>query len=262
MIRGNSAARSHESLIMTKRAIHLLLYCPLLAVTSLLPISAQTPQRESTATKHQQWAELLEKHVDGQGNVNYALFRNDLRIMDEYLDYMASREPREGWSRAEVMAYYINLYNAATVRLILEHYPVASIRDIKQPWARKWIRVGEKELSLHQIEHRILRKMDEPRIHFAINCASASCPKLLNVPFTAQNLDEQLEKVTRGFINDPAKNQISREKIAVSALFKWYKNDFTKKGSLLDYIDKYTDLSIPENTKVQYLEYDWSLNEQ
>jgi hypothetical protein len=247
---------------MTKSAIHLLLYCPLLAVPSFFPISAQTPQKESTATKHQQWAELLEKHVDGQGNVSYALFRNDLRLLDEYLDYMALQEPREDWSRAEVMAYYINLYNAATVRLILEHYPVASIRDTKQPWARKWIRVGDRELSLNQIEHRILRKMDEPRIHFAINCASASCPKLLNVPFMAQNIDEQLEKAAREFINDPAKNQISREKIAVSALFKWYKNDFTKEGSLLDYIDKYTDLSIPENAKVQYLKYDWSLNDQ
>lgn len=234
----------------------------LLALSYFLPVTAQSPEKKITAVNHQLWGELLQQYVDAEGYVDYVSFGKDVDTLDEYLELMASFIPHEDWPKAEVLAYYINLYNAATVRLILKHYPVESIRDIKQPWARKWIRVGEKELSLNQIEHKILRKMNEPRIHFAINCASTSCPKLLAVPFEAQSLEEQLEEVSREFINDTDKNIITGDKIALSPLFKWYKNDFTADGDLLDFISHYTNQSIPAGTKASYLKYDWSLNEQ
>ena len=122
--------------------------------------------------------------------------------------------------------------------------------------------MGEQVVSLNQIEHKILRKMNEPRIHFAINCASASCPKLLNIPFRAQTIEEQLHQVTRDFINDPDKNEFNKDNVALSPLFKWYKSDFTENGSLLDFIDQYADHAISAEVKVSYLKYDWSLNEQ
>ena len=247
---------------MTGKGKTLFFFCALLALSFFLHVTAQTPAEERVSISHQLWGEMLEKYVDVQGDVDYKSFSQNIDSLDEYLEYLASFEPRENWARAEALAFYINLYNAATVRLILQHYPVASIRDIKQPWIKKWIRVGEKELSLNQIEHKILRKMNEPRIHFAINCASASCPKLLNAAFEAQNIEKQLEEVARDFINDPARNEITPDDVAVSALFKWYKNDFTKEGSLLDYINKYADQPILQGTRISYLKYDWSLNEQ
>ena len=227
-----------------------------------LSLSAQLPVNKVKTIGHKQWDSLLEQYVDKQGNVNYKALHKDQDALDSYLEHLAEQEAQDNWSKSEILAFYINLYNAATVKLILQNYPIKSIRDIKQPWRRNWIRVGEEVLSLNQIEHKILRKMNEPRIHFALNCASASCPKLLNTAFKAATLEEQLDKVTREFINDPGKNEINTDRIALSALFKWYKSDFTGEGSLLNYINRYTDQSILADAKVKYLKYDWSLNEQ
>ncbi|MCX2718138.1 DUF547 domain-containing protein [Lentiprolixibacter aurantiacus] len=247
---------------MNQKGIYFLLFCVFFNAFSPLSLTAQDTTEKSTTISHKLWGELLEKHVDEHGNVDYYSFRKNIDILDKYLQYLALNEPLDNWSRADSLAYYINLYNAATVKLILQHYAVGSIQEIKQPWGRKWIRVGEHELSLNQIEHKILRKMHEPRIHFAINCASASCPKLLNIPFAAQNIEEQLEQATHAFINDPQKNQINPDSIVLSALFKWYKNDFTENGSLLGYISRYTGISYPKNAKIKYLKYNWSLNAQ
>ena len=211
---------------------------------------------------HEPWARLLHQYVDKSGNVNYKGFKQDGAALADYLSYLGKHQPAGDAAKEKLLAYYINLYNAATVKLILDNYPVSSIRDLKKPWARKWIKVGDKPHSLQQIEHRILRKLDEPRIHFAINCASVSCPKLLNVPFEAKKLEQQLEKVSRGFIKDSLKNRISPDKISLSALFKWYKKDFTKNGSIQEFIAPYTPVPVSPDAEIDYLPYDWSLNEQ
>jgi len=145
--------------------------------------------------------------------------------------------------------------------LILENYPTESIKDIKNPWGKNWVKTGDGILSLGDIEHKVLRKMNEPRIHFAINCASYSCPKLLNQAFTAEQMERQLHSVTLDFINDVSRNSISREKMLLSNIFKWYKKDFTENGSLADYIKPYTKVKIDTNTDIDYLKYDWNLNE-
>ena len=108
---------------------------------------------------------------------------------------LSENEPTEVWSVQELLAYYINTYNAYTVNLILDNYPLKSIKDISGPWTKAIIPIGDNKLSLGGLENGILRKMNEPRIHFAINCASYSCPKLLNEAFTASRIDEQLEQV-------------------------------------------------------------------
>ena len=117
-------------------------------------------------------------------------------------------------------------------------------------------------VSLGDIEHQILRKMEEPRIHFAINCASYSCPKLLNEAYTASQLEFQLQKATKGFISDSSRNQISSEKLHLSNIFKWYKKDFTQQGSVINYIQPYIAINIPTDAEINYLKYDWSLNER
>ena len=103
--------------------------------------------------------------------------------------------------------------------------------------------------------------MEEPRIHFAINCASFSCPRLFNGAYTASQMEEQLQKATIEFINDPSKNKIEKNKVQLSKIFRWFKGDFTKNGSLIDYVNRYSDIEISKTSKIGYLMYDWGLNE-
>ncbi len=210
---------------------------------------------------HKSWDNLLRKFVDSEGNVDYRAFKNEEDVLDQYLEDLSVKAPSDTAPREEVLVYYINLYNAATVKLILLNYPVGSIKEIKSPWDKKWIKVGEKIISLGNIEHKILRKLDEPRIHFAINCASYSCPKLINMAFTITNLEQLLEQASKEFVNDKKRNRVGAESAEISEIFKWYKSDFTQKGSLTDYINQYSDVHIKEGVRLKYIQYDWSLNE-
>jgi hypothetical protein len=210
---------------------------------------------------HSNWDNLLKKHVDNLGNVDYKGFTKDITALQTYLDYLGKNSPADGASKPEKLAYYINLYNAVTVKLILDNYPTKSIKDIKNPWGKNSVQIGNENISLGDLEHKILRKMDEPRIHFAINCASYSCPKLLNTAFNAHNLEKLLEQSTIDFINDPKRNIITKEKASLSEIFNWYKKDFTKNGSLIDYINLYASQKLTANTKISYLNYNWALNE-
>ncbi len=210
---------------------------------------------------HSLWNLLLKKYVDDLGNVSYAGFKMDIAQMDAYLDQLGQNPPKPDWSKNEKLAYYINLYNAGTVKLIVDNYPTKSIKDIPNRWKKKWIIVGDDITSLNDIEHKVLRKMDEPRIHFAINCASYSCPKLLNVAFTPQSMERLLSKTAIDFVNDKTRNSFEGGKASLSKIFKWYKGDFTKKTSLLEYINTYLQNPVGKSTKVEYLDYDWSLND-
>jgi len=208
------------------------------------------------------WNELLVKYVNTNGDVDYKGFLKDKEKLQLYLDDMATNSPQNKWSKEEKLVYYINIYNAGTVKLILDNYPIKSIKDIKKPWAKEIIKIGENTFSLGDIEHKILRKMNEPRIHFAINCASYSCPKLINKAFTISNIEKMLERATVDFINDSKQNKITADKLQLSNIFKWYKKDFTDKGiSLIDYINPYIKIDIEEKANISYLKYDWSLNE-
>ncbi|NKI26081.1 DUF547 domain-containing protein [Arenibacter sp. 6A1] len=211
---------------------------------------------------HSAWDLLLKKYVDAAGNVAYEKFAADSPALAQYLSYLTKNAPLESWTRQEKLAYYINLYNAATVKLILDHYPLKSIKELKSPWGSKVVPLGKDKISLGHLEHRILRKMDDPRIHFAINCASYSCPKLLNEAFISATIDTQLNKAARDFINDPSRNQLSGPEVSLSQIFNWYKKDFTKDGSLIAYINRYSSKVLPSDTKFSYLKYNWALNEK
>ena len=234
----------------------------LLAGIGFWPVQAIANSGMPATPDHSAWTAMLQEYVAENGNVNYASFKKDRQQLADYLDYLQGMGDKvTSWPREEQLAYYINLYNAATVNLILENYPLASILDIEKPFDQKLITLGDREISLSQLENDILRNMDEPRIHFAINCASFSCPKLLNRAFEADTLEQQLEKVTREFINDPDKNSIGDNRLKLSHIFKWYRADFTGAGSLAGYIDRYTKDSINEGASIEFLEYDWSLND-
>ncbi|MFD2099752.1 DUF547 domain-containing protein [Flagellimonas iocasae] len=210
---------------------------------------------------HMVWDTILNRYVDGDGNVNYAGLKEDSTQLDAYLDHLGQHPPSQTWSKEDSLAYFINLYNAATVKLIVDHYPVQSIKDIPNRWGKKWIQVGNNILSLDRIEHDILRKMDEPRIHFAINCASYSCPKLWNQAFIPEKMEQQLDQVAHDFVNDPTKNRFENNEAKLSEIFKWYKRDFTKGTSLLEYINQFLKNPIDADADIDYLDYDWSLND-
>ncbi|MFV8225602.1 DUF547 domain-containing protein [Christiangramia aquimixticola] len=214
----------------------------------------------STKIDHSIWDELLKAHVKKDGKVDYQGFKKDRFKLDLYLNKLSGLKPDGTWSRAEILAYYINLYNAYTVDFILQHYPVASIKDISGAWTREFIKIGDVKISLGGIENSLLRKMEEPRIHFAINCASISCPKLLNEAYTPEKLEEQLEKVTAEFINSN-ENQITPDSVKLSSIFDWYKSDFTQNGSLIDYLNKYSEVRINSAARISYNDYNWALND-
>ena len=217
----------------------------------------------SKPVSHEIWDNLLEKHVSVDGNVNYKGFLNDRAELKKYLDLLGSSHPDNSWSKEEQMAYWINAYNAFTIELILRNYPVKSIKDIGiiSPWHIGFIEIQGEKYDLNDIEHNILRKkFNDPRIHFAIVCASYSCPKLLNEAFIASGLNAQLNEQARQFINDPSRNKISATHIKISKIFDWFTKDFTDNGSLVDYLNKYSSTRIDSKAKVSYLQYNWSLN--
>lgn len=206
------------------------------------------------------WDSQLQQYVSETGQVNYKAWQADQAPLAAYINTLGQFPPREDASREHKLAYWINAYNALTVQLILKNYPVKSIKDISSPWDNKCFTAGGKTYSLGDIEHKILRKMNEPRIHFAINCASASCPKLLNRAFQEKQLEQQLETVTRDFINDTSKNKIQKNQLSLSKIFLWFGKDFGSKTERLTFIERYSETPL-ERPKIDYLPYDWSLNE-
>lgn len=213
------------------------------------------------AFDHNLWNTLLQSHVSDAGNVDYKAFKSDASKLRAYIDLLSTNMPNDGWSREDKLAYWINAYNALTVDLIIRNYPLNSIKDIKNPWDQRLWKLGEKWYNLNEIEHQILRKMDEPRIHFAIVCASFSCPKLQNTSFTASNLEGQLTDATKTFLADNNRNNISANSLQLSKIFKWFSKDFKTNGSVIDFIDLYTDVDISPNAKKTYKTYNWDLND-
>ncbi|MCW5518660.1 DUF547 domain-containing protein [Aureitalea sp. L0-47] len=220
-----------------------------------------TPEQQ--IVDHSVWDELLKKHVDEDGLVNYRGFQKDQSSLRQYLIMLSETLPNESWPVEELLAYYINTYNAYTVQLILDNYPVESIKDINGPWTKGIVPIGNKNLSLGGIENGILRKMNEPRIHFAINCASISCPKLLNEAFVPSRMEEQLQRVTSEFINGN-KNELNSGQPKLSSIFKWYQNDFKVDGKVdvIGYINQFTDDKMVPDADLGFKDYNWNLNEQ
>ncbi|MDW3651235.1 MAG: DUF547 domain-containing protein [Bacteroidia bacterium] len=211
---------------------------------------------------HDAWDKLLKKYVSPSGKVNYKGFKSEMSSFQAYLDLLVANPPKADWSRNKIRAYWINAYNAFTVKTILDNYPLKSITNLGKPWDKKFIKIGGSTYSLNDIEHNILRaKYFDSRIHFAVNCASFSCPKLLNKAFTEANVSAQMGSLASIYINDSRHNKITPEKAELSQIFEWYKGDFTKKGSLIDYINKYSKVKLNPDAEITFKAYNWNLNE-
>lgn len=237
---------------------------------SLLNEQIESVESHSKPINHTLWTHLLSKYVSSDGLFDYNGFQTEKNVLEAYLELLSKHHPNDQyWTREEQLAYWINAYNAFTIKLVSDHYPVESIKEIKKGipfvnsvWDIKFIKIENELYDLNNIEHGILRqKFNEPRIHFAINCASVSCPRLLSEAFSADQLEEQLAFATTLFLDDPTKNQLKEKNLRLSKIFKWFKNDFTKDGSLVEFINKELNLSLSSSAKVDFMDYDWSLNE-
>ncbi|MEL6867724.1 MAG: DUF547 domain-containing protein [Bacteroidota bacterium] len=229
--------------------------------TTTVEIEQPKTSEKPKVTDHSLWDQLLRKHVSSSGKVNYKGFKADLNQLDAYLAELKDRPIQSDWSRKAKMAYWINAYNAFTVKLILDNYPLSSITKLHggKPWDVKWIKLGGKTYSLNNIENDILRpQYKDARIHFAVNCAARSCPPLLNRAWTESNLNRYFDQQAKAFINNTKYNKVSPNKIEISKIFQWYAEDF---GSIVAYINKYSAQKADANAEVVYVEYNWGLNE-
>jgi hypothetical protein len=222
---------------------------------------------------HELWNTLLKKNVSSSGKVNYKAFVTDSVKLNTYLKLLSGYRPNEKtWTTSEQKTFWINAYNAFTVKLIVDNYPVKSINEVvtkmkittkTSPWDIKFIKIGNISYSLNNIEHEKLRKaFGDARFHFVLVCAAKSCPILLNEAYTADKLEMQLEKQTKLFLNDNVKNNISSNALKISKIFEWYADDFkSNKSSLIDFINKYVAVKINPKASISYLEYSWDLNQ-
>ncbi|WP_370224153.1 DUF547 domain-containing protein [Hyphomonas atlantica] len=221
------------------------------------------------------WTRLLEIYVtesaDGVNRVDYeALADNeaDRAALDAYI---AGFETRDLSTAGDAeFAAWANLYNAVTVRHILERYPLDSIRDgyvFGGPWKKVSVSVGGNDVSLDAIEHDILRpRFKDPRVHYAINCASYGCPNLPIRAWSADTLDQDLDAAARAYVNHPRGVSVSSRGLTVSSIYKWFQADFGgSKGGVINHLLEYAEPALAEkirtNPKIRGYEYDWSLND-
>ena len=235
------------------------------------------------AIDHAAWDHFLKTYVvlgdDGVARVAYRwVTAADTGALDAYVARLEAT-PISRFNPAEQRAYWINLYNALTVRLVLQHYPVDSILDIDLsggfldsllgdgPWQRKLAVVEEEDLSLDDIEHRILRPIwTDPRIHYALNCAALGCPNLQREAFTAGNTDALLEAAARAYVNHPRGVRIFDDELIVSSLYLWYEDDFGgDEVSIIAHLRRYAGAELSRGligrTEIEDDEYDWALND-
>ena len=231
---------------------------------------------------HAAWQDLLDGYVapdsSGVNLVDYeALSANaeDAAKLADYLDYLQGLDPRR-YSRAEQMAYWINFYNALTVKVVLDGYPVDTIRDIHEgvvpytgPWDDVHARVAGEDLTLNDMEHGILRPIwQDRRIHYAVNCAAYGCPHLLDTAFTAENTETLLEAGARDYVNNPrGVDVVDEDFVVISSIYDWYTEDFgDTEESVMEHLIEYAEDDLAEFLKgfegfIEY-DYDWSLNRQ
>lgn len=256
----------------------------------LAPLLTRPAHAQSFDHSHAAWTLLLKKHVlllDGgkASQLRYAGMAADRAALKAYTESLSavSATAFQAFSKPQQMAFLINAYNAFTVELILTRYPkLASIRDLgsllSNPWKPKFIALLGTEMSLDNIEHDTLRakgRYDDPRIHFAVNCASVGCPMLREEAFVAERLDAQLDEQALRFLSDRSRNRLAEGKLMVSKIFDWYGGDF-KAGyrginSLPAFLARYAnqladapaerDRIREQKVDIGFLDYDWKLND-
>ena len=234
-----------------------------LVLMSLLVVQCYS-QETKEHVSHSSWDALLNVHVTSEGKVNYDGFKSDMVKLDKYLKLIGDNEAKTGWSQAEKKAFWLNAYNAWTIKLVLERYPVSSIKDVSaKPWDKRFIKIGANTHTLNDIENKIIRRQfKDARIHFAINCAAISCPNLSNKAFTLLNVEKELDRLTKAFF-ETDKIKLVEKSAQLSKIFEWHADDFIQESeSVLKFVEQYSGMTFHPKVKVSYLDYNWKLNKQ
>lgn len=212
---------------------------------------------------------LLENYVvkkkSSQTYVNYRILKENQEQLNEALKgfSLIKEEEFNKWTQNEKLAFLINAYNIFTIKLIVDHYPIKSIKDIgfffQSPWKKNFFTLLEKERNLDELEHTMIRKnFKEPRVHYALNCASLSCPSLSQKAYSGSELANQLFVAETSFLSNKEKNHFKDNTLYVSKIFDWYGEDF---GKLKEYLKNHFKEYDPEKHPLKFLPYDWGLNE-
>jgi len=228
---------------------------------------------------HSAWPRFIDQYrsmgPDGVARIDYAAVSSaDRERLSDYVQSLTD-EPISEYSRPVQFAYWVNLYNALTIDVVLDHYPVDTIRDIDispgwlsdGPWGKKLVEIEGEELSLNDIEHRILRPIwEDPRIHYAVNCASIGCPNLQPVAFNADNSERLLARGARTHVNDPRGVAFVDGELVVSSIYSWFQADFGgDQQGVIDHLRAYADGDLAERLErrkgYDRHRYDWSLND-
>mgnify|MGYP001157409565 CR=1 FL=1 len=231
-----------------------------------------------TIIDHQSWNTFLSRNVlvgrDGINRIDYANVPDaDRKNLKYYIEYLGAVTISR-YRRSEQLAYWLNLYNALTVRLVIKNYPIQTIKEVDispgffadGPWGKKLFKVEDVPISLNDIEHRILRPIwQDPRIHYLINCASIGCPNLQPIALTGRNVSAILEAAAREFINHPRAVSYDGGRLVLSKLYQWYAVDFGEDDeSIIFHITQFANPRLKERLKqlksIADFDYDWSLN--
>jgi len=277
---------------MTRLCQTIIILCSLLATIAVQASSLErlfAPKAElwqhwlshdpasSLSINHQQWHHFLQANVViGPDNINrlhyVAVSDKDKTDLKRYITDLSNIKITQ-YSRKQQLPFWINLYNALTTQIILEHYPLESIRDIDispgffsdGPWDKKIIVIQKQSISLNDIEHRILRPIwKDLRIHYALNCASLGCPNLQNVAFTQQNIERLFERSMRDYINHPRGVEVVDGKVNLSSIYNWFQDDFgSNEQDVLKHLRQYAKPELASQlsniNSVNHYDYDWTL---
>ena len=222
------------------------------------------------AVDHAAWGKLLDTYViEGPTGINLVRYKAvtpaDKTALAAYIAALEATDTA-ALSRKEQIALWFNLYNAATVKLILDNPGIASIQDIKKPWDTAVANVKGRALTLNDIEHGIIRPLArDARIHYAVNCASMGCPDLARTPFTGADLEEALDDAARAYVNHSRGVNVAKGKVRLSKIYGWYRDDFGKDdAALFDHIRQYAEPALAASLngvkKAAGYDYDWALN--
>jgi len=253
-----------------------------LRVISLVVLFAISPVAvDAYAIDHSLLTEVLKEYVKN-GSVDYKGLKDDSRFL-KYIQLLEGSDPT-AIQPEDTLAYWLNVYNAFTLKVICDHYPLESIRDLNTGplvfayalkttvWDKKFVTLNGKPYTLSEVEHEHLRTTGDARVHFAMVCAAKSCPSLRPEAYTTANLNAQLNEQGRLFMSQPYKNRFDlprNKKIVISTIFDWFEEDFVRdSGSVVKFIARFVPsevaqqlISLEQDLDIDYTEYDWSLNE-
>ena len=204
--------------------------------------------------------EFLKKHVSDKGVVDYDKVLKNMDQINLITSNFSKISPNKSWTENEIKTFWINVYNINVIKLLAENYPLKSITYIREPFQMNFISFDGEKISLDHIVNEILKPLKDPRVHFVLYNTAVSSPTLRNSAYSSEKLNDDLNVATNLYINDITKNNITAKRCSLSKIFEWNITDFKNKNNIISFINDYSRVTIDEDAKISFMEYNWSLN--